>query len=130
MLLFFAHIDIDVIYSCLYKWICLSIYVLFPHAFHKRTDNSLICRKIYFLLWWITCAPKFFPTIQFHPDPLLLSNSVFKYRDNALSCFISFIGTFRPSFNSWSTFAVYYSYISDAFICGFISVDILFQRKI
>ena len=85
------------------------------HAFHNRIESSLTSTKIYFLVWWMTWAPKFLPTTQFHPLPFL-SIYIFKCFESSLSC-LSFFNYSLRMFTKYSfTFSISSSSISVALI--------------
>jgi len=86
----------------------------FDQAFQRRMESSLNSRKMYFLVWWMTCAPKFLPTTQFHPLPFL-SISVFRYRESTRSCLCSFRLSRSPAANSYFIFSISSGSMSVAF---------------
>ena len=105
ILLFCSYwIEMMMVYDCSYN----------NHAFHNKMLSSLNSNKMYCFVWWMTWAPKFLPTMQFHPHPFL-SISVFKYLDNTLSCLCSFKLSFKPWLISSFTRSMSYAVISLAF---------------
>lgn len=86
-------------------------------AFQRRIFNSRTWKNAYLFVWWITCPPKFLPTIQFHPFPLL-SIYVFRYFAITLSCLFSLMLSFKDSSTNYITLEIYSWSISVALIIG------------